>query len=115
VRRGEAMLVPGRFSGVDVAINQVRSLLRKRAEIKLIEAGLDRGRYLDRYPNLGSAKFDQFVNPRIDGDWHLRRNADLAAAVIALFEDAKSSSAESWKTVCADTCDLWFGMQGGTL
>jgi hypothetical protein len=57
---GKAMQVPRADASAALfwPIDQVRSLLRQRAEKKLIEAGFDREWYLDRYPDVRAAKVD---------------------------------------------------------
>jgi hypothetical protein len=52
VRRGAAS------ARLSWPIDQMWPLLRRRAEKELIEAGLDREWYLDRYPDVRAAKVD---------------------------------------------------------
>jgi hypothetical protein len=57
---GKAMHVPCADASAALLwpIDQVRSLLRRRAEKKLTEAGFDREWYLDRYPDVRAAEVD---------------------------------------------------------
>src|SRR6266478_8117282 len=57
---GKAMRVPrtGASAVWFWPIDQVRSLLRQRAEKKLTAAGFDREWYLGHYPDVRAAKFD---------------------------------------------------------
>jgi hypothetical protein len=92
---GKAMRVPrtGASAVLFWPIDQVRSLLRQRAEKKLTAAGFDREWYLGRHPDVRAAKFDPLAhflkwgaregrdpNPLFWTDYYRAQNPDVRDA-----------------------------------